>query len=241
MHRAMGVALGLLLATAAQGGNYTIGVEALDYYPHYRADARGQFDGFARAVFDAFAEDSGHVFSYRPLPVNRLYAEFAAGQVDFKYPDNPQWGGDAKKGVEVRYSASVTPYVDGLLVLPAAAGKGAVASIGIVAGFTPFPYKDALAEGRYKLEERNALDQLLRGVLLGRLDAAYVNIDVGRHALRTLGEPGGLVFDAAMPADRGDYHLSSIKHAEVLGQFDEWLKANAERITALRKQFALDP
>lgn len=238
----IGLACVLALSCGVAGAaQFTVGVEALDYYPHYRTDAKGEFSGYARAVLDAFAADSGHEFEYRPLPVNRLYAEFVAGKVDFKYPDNAFWGKDAKGDAKVVYSAAVTPYVDGLMVLPARAGATDVKSLGIVAGFTPFPYKDALAAGKFTLEERNSLDQLLRGVLLGRIDAAYVNIDVGRHALKTLGEDGKLVFDEAMPADRGDYHLSTVGHAEVVAQFDAWLKANAPRLAQLRAEYGLAP
>lgn len=226
------------VAGAAQ---FTVGVEALDYYPHYRSDAKGEFSGYARAVLDAFAADSGHQLSYRPLPVTRLYAEFVQGKVDFKYPDNAFWGKDAKGEAKVLYSAPVTGYVDGLMVLPARAGATDIKSLGIVAGFTPFPYKDDLAAGKYTLEERSSMDQLLKGVLLGRIDSAYVNIDVGRHALKTLGEEGKLVFNEAMPADRGNYHLSTLKHAEVLAQFDAWLQANGPRLAQLRGEYGLAP
>lgn len=231
----------VLWAGLASAGQYTIGVEALDYYPHYRADAKGEFSGYARAVLDAFGKDAGHQFSYRALPVTRLYVEFTSGAVDFKYPDNAFWGGDAKKGVKVLYSAAVTPYIDGLMVLPARVKATDIQTIGIVAGFTPFPYKEALAAKKHSLQERTSLDQVLKGVLVGRIDSAYVNIDVGRHALKTLGEDGKLQFNEAMPADRGNYHLSTIKHAPVLAAFDAWLQANGDRVKAMRREFGLDP
>lgn len=229
------------LLGVAQAAQFTVGVEALDYYPHYRADAKQQFSGYARAVLDAFAADTGHQFTYRPLPVTRLYVEFVQGKVDFKYPDNAFWGGDAKQGAQVVYSDPVTPYVDGLLVLPARADATDIRSLGIVAGFTPFPYKDALAAKTYTLEERTSLDQVLKGVLLGRIDAAYVNIDVGRHALKAIGEEGKLVFNETMPADRGNYHLSTIAQAAVIGEFNAWLKANGSRLSALRAEYGLAP
>jgi hypothetical protein len=241
--RSVLLALGLLLGAGApaQSAEFTVGVEDLDYYPHYRADPDGGFSGYARAVLDAFAADVGHRFSYRPLPVNRLYAEFVAGKVDFKYPDNAFWGKLAKAGAEVRYSAPVTSYVDGLLVLPEAATATDIGTIGSVAGFTPFPYQAAIDAQSMKLETRLNLEQLLRGVLVGRLPAAYVNIDVARHALRAMGEEGRLVFNEAMPADRGHYHLSSIAHPQVIEAFDAWLASHADTLAALRQEYGLQP
>lgn len=240
MRSALALALSLLLGSA-NAAQFTVGVEALDYYPHYRTDAQQAFSGYARAVLDAFAADSGHQFSYRPLPVTRLYVEFVQGKVDFKYPDNAYWGTDAKKGTEVVYSDPVTPYIDGLMVLPARATATDIKTIGSIAGFSPYVYLDDIAAKKYTLEERTSMDQLLNGVLLGRIDAAYVNIDVGKHSLKTLGKPDGLVFNEKMPASRDNYHLSTVKQAAVVTEFNAWLKANGAKLSALRAEFGLAP
>ena len=230
----------MLLSPSLHAADYTIGVEALDYYPHYRSDQAGQFSGYARAVFDAYGEDRGHNFNYRPLPVTRLYAELVGGKVDFKYPDNAFWGKDAKKGVELSYSQPVANYVDGLMVAADRAKDQPVNSIGTVMGFTAFAYLDGIDAGRYKVEERTSMDQLLKGVAVGRIDSAYVNIDVARHALKGSAEEGKLVFADHLPADRGSYHLSTLKHAELVKDFNAWMAANADKVSALKREYGLD-
>ncbi|MBD8526849.1 substrate-binding periplasmic protein [Pseudomarimonas arenosa] len=229
----------LFFGGSAAAAEYTIGVEALDYYPHYRSDAKGEFSGFARAVLDTYGQDRGHSFRYRPLPVTRLYAELIAGKVDFKYPDNAFWGKDAKKGAALSYSQPVVNYVDGLMVQSDRDPGTPIQTIGTVMGFTAFAYLDALAAGTYKVEERTSMDQLLKGVAVGRIDSAYVNIDVARHALKGTPEEGKLSFADSMPADRGSYHLSTLNHAELIKDFDAWLGSNADRVAALKKEYGL--
>lgn len=228
-------------AGSAIAGTYTVGVEQLDYYPHYRTDAKGEFSGFARAVFDAFAKDAGHTLVYKPRPVTRLYAEYLKGDLDLKYPDAPFWAKDLKGDKPIAYSKPVTPYIDGLLALPEFKGGTPVKRIGIVAGFTAFPYLDAVKAGTYVLDERPTLDQLLKAAIIKRVDAVYINVDVGRYALTTIGEDGKLVFLDAMPADRGDYTLSSIKHPALIAEFDAWMAKNGDTIKALRAEYKLDP
>jgi len=62
----------LLFVADAQAEHYVIGVEALPFSPHYSLDPQGQYQGFAREVFDLFAAHSGVQLSYRPMPVDRL-------------------------------------------------------------------------------------------------------------------------------------------------------------------------
>ena len=130
-------------------------------------------------------------------------------------------------------------YVDGLMVSSERDANTPIKTIGTVMGFTAFAYLDQLAAGTYKVEERTSMEQLLKGVSVGRIDAAYVNIDVARHALKGTPEEGKLAFAEAMPADRGSYHLSTRDHAALVKDFDAWLAANSERIAALKAEFGL--
>ena len=49
-----------------------IGVEKIDYTPYYNT-VQGEYQGFARDVFDGFAEQYQHQVEYRPMPIKRLY------------------------------------------------------------------------------------------------------------------------------------------------------------------------
>jgi polar amino acid transport system substrate-binding protein len=49
----------------------------------------GNYAGYARDVLDTFAAQYGHTFSYKPMPVARLWDEYLVQKsVDIKFPDN---------------------------------------------------------------------------------------------------------------------------------------------------------
>lgn len=226
---------------ASAGPTYVVGVEALNYYPHY-SNADGEFSGFARDVLDAFAHSQGYRFDYRPLPVARLYKSFFAGELDFKYPDNANWQASKRQGLNVRYSDPVASYIDGVLLLPANRGKGAeqLNNLGTVRGFTPWDYLDAIARGKLRVIEVTTFKQSLLQGISRRVDGVYMNIDVGRYQLdKVLEQPGALVFDETLPHTRGAYKLSSIRHPAVLDAFNDFLRSNAAEVRAMKAKYGL--
>lgn len=238
-HRLAGLALllacGLPVAPAEAGATYVVGVENVSYLPLY-GEENGAYGGYARAILDAFAKDRHYDFEYRPLPVPRLYASFFAGQVDFKFPDNPDWQPELRKGKPVAYSDAVLGYVDGANViagekLPSLAD---IRSLGTVTGFSPWPWLPLIASGKVVLTENASFEALVRQTLSHRIDAAYANVAVISRELDVLRQPGALVFDPDLPHDRGAYFLSTLKQAAILAEFNEWLRTNQGFIAGLK-------
>jgi polar amino acid transport system substrate-binding protein len=219
-----------------------IGVENQFYLPIYAYD-QGQYHGFARDLFDAFAQDRGYQVEYRALPVPRLYAAFFSGQVDFKFPDNPLWKQQERNGKKISYSAPVAAFVDGISVLPrnANAGIDQIKHIGTMSGFTPWAWMSRIKTGDTRLSENTHLQALIKQTLAGRNDGAYASVAVINYQLdHVLKQPGALVFNPALPNDRDNYYLSSIKRPEVLNEFNHWQQANRTRIAAMKKQYGVE-
>lgn len=248
MHKSffmMSAVIGLAMAGMTQQGaaaTYVVGVENIEYLPQYTYKD-GEYGGFARALLDAFAHDKGHVFEYRALPVTRLFAEFVNLDIDLKYPDNEKWSADQKERVAVVYSHPVVAYIDGVSVTPDRLGKGAgaVQVLGAVRGFTPWDWLGPVKSGAVKLQENNSFIALLETALRGRVDGAYGNVAVVAHALDTeLKQPGALVFDPGLAHTRGHYHLSSIKHPQLVAEFNDWMSRNTAAVAALKAKFAVE-
>lgn len=221
---------------------YVVGVEDLDYYPHYRAKD-GTYDGFGRTVLDAFADDTGVIFEYRPLPVARLFQSFLAGDVDLKYPDNAYWAADAKDGRGVVYSSPVVGYTDGVSVRPEAVGQpvSEIEVLGTVQGFTAWDWLDRMENETVQIAENPNFTALIRQAILGRVDGAYANVSVVRYRLeRDLEQPGALVFDPSLPHTTSAYHLSAIAHAPLIVRFDAWLADNADRLARLKAEYGVE-
>jgi ABC-type amino acid transport substrate-binding protein len=227
------VALVWLASLPALAREIVVGVEAIDYWPAYAA-RDGQYEGAAREIIDAFAQARGHTVLYRPFPINRLLAELMRGGVDAKFPDNPGWQADKRKGVAIVYSKPVMSYIDGTLVLPELADMDVdgVTSLGTLSGFTPFGWLDRIQAGKVAVRENPSFDQLLRQARAGRIDAIYVNVAVALNASeRVLGAQGALVFTRKLPFSADSYRLSSVKSPEIIAEFDDWMARNAKLVS----------
>jgi len=235
---------GILLALGAlpaRAGSYVVGVEDLAYLPHYGAE-NGEYSGLVRDILDTFAKDNGHTLTYLPLPITRLYQSLLDGRIDFKYPDSPTWKQSLKEGHSVLYSSPVVSYTDGVMVKPENLGKGvaAIKRLGTVKGFTPWAWMDRVESKEVELSENPSFTGLMRQALSGRIDGAYINVDVARHQLHdVIGSPGGLVADPALPSVRDFYFLSTTTQPDVLRQFDAWLSANQGLIASLKARWDL--
>lgn len=220
-----------------------VGVEDLDYAPHYTTSS-GSFRGFGRAVLDAFASDVGIEFEYRPLPVLRLYNALIEGRVDFKYPDHPTWGRQAKEGVAISYSAPVIGYTDGILLPADRLSRpldGRIGRLALVRGFT-LPESRWPAGRAPAILEFNSFHGAIRAVLEGSADGLFGNVVVVRHILsfNMMMPSTTLSFDPELPHQSGTYHVSTRNYSAVLDQFGPWMEKSAGLLATLRRDYRVD-
>lgn len=233
----------ILFVADAQAEHYVIGVEALSFLPHYSLDQQGHYQGFAREVFDLFAEHSGVQLSYRPLPVERLLPALLHGDVDLKYPDSATWAQAGKGDARLYYSQPLVDYVDGVLVAPPRQGQPVerLKRLAMVNGWTPWGYQERIAAGQVALTYSDDLRQMIRQALKKDTDGAYFNVVVATHYLDNIrARPGALVFDATLPHTRGSFHLSSVKHPELIQRFDRFLVERQADVAALKEKYRVE-
>jgi polar amino acid transport system substrate-binding protein len=230
-----------LAGTSASARPVIIGVEDQDYLPH-SAVVDGKPVGFAAELLESFARDTGQAIILRPLPINRLYAEVANGDVDAKYPDNPDWRGpDYRKHYDFRYSKAVVDIIDGVMVRPALLDQppGQLRSLALPLGFSTTDWvRKGGPEGVIKFNA-SGIDSLVRMCLLGRAEGCYANISVMSYWLRENGQEGGLVYDPRLPHAATSYYLSSAHRHDVVAQFDAWMADRPDRLEALKQRFHL--
>jgi polar amino acid transport system substrate-binding protein len=224
-------------------GKYSVGVEAIDYYPLY-AGHEEEYNGFSRALLDAFAKDSGYTFNYVPLPVARLFETFLTGDsLDFKFPDNEKWSQKAKEDKNVVYSEPLVQYIDGVFILPDNKTMTVedLKTLGIIRGFTAWEYMDRIQSGSLQIEESNDYDAMLMKAVKGRVGGAYSSVVVIQDKLEIMGESGSLIFAAHLPHTRSAYHLSSIKHPKIIDDFNAWMRENADTLQSLKWEYKVEP
>jgi len=228
-----------LITSFAAAKDLTVGVENIEYYPIYSIQ-NGKYVGAAQEILDAFATKYNHNITYKPLPVKRLFNEFVEEKVDLKFPDNAYWAQDLKKGKDVKYSASTIEYIDGVMVLPKNKAKGGLKKLGTMRGFTPWEFLGDIKAGRVQTNEQIKLDSLMKLVSSGRIDGVYFNTKVSEYYLKHSDFDNNLVvFDESLPHTRSAYHLSSIKHGDIIKQFDEFLEQEAAMIDEIKTKYEI--
>ncbi|MHA6493441.1 transporter substrate-binding domain-containing protein [Pseudomonas borbori] len=235
--------LALACSTSVCAESYVIGVERLDFAPHYSIDKQGQYQGFAREVFDLFAATTGVELSYKIMPVDQLLPALLDGAVDFKYPDSDTWSKEQKVGATLSYSRGIVDYVDGVLVAPQRQGQpiDQLKRLALVNGWTPWGYQERIDAKQIQLSYSDDLRQMIRLALKKDTDGAYFNVVVATHYLDNIrARPGALVFDANLPHSRGSFHLSTLKHAQFLQRFDRFLIEQQSQIAALKDKYQVE-
>ncbi|AXE31090.1 hypothetical protein DK842_15025 [Chromobacterium phragmitis] len=237
----------MMLTGMAAAKSFVIGVEEIDYYPLHRC-VNGRFSGYGRDLLDAFAKQSGYSFTYLPLPVSRLFHTFLNdNSIDFKYPDNPRWQVDLKKGKDILYSSPVINVVEGLLVRPESVdqlSEASLKSIVIMRGFTPWPFdqdmRQKINDGTIRVYQEDSFGSVIALGMTGHYDAIYASSVVINYYLDVVvRKPGALVFDKKLPFESNDFFLSTIRQGGVVKQFNEFLAKNQPLIMALKRKYRL--
>ncbi|WP_409522724.1 hypothetical protein [Nitrincola sp. MINF-07-Sa-05] len=227
----------LLLTAPVLAQTYVVGVEDLDYLPYYSSD-QGEFvQSPSRQVLDRFAAQHQYEFVYTPVPVARLTQMFVDGNVDFKFPDHPDWAQTAKTNLEIHYSSPIFHYTDGVMVLPEHLERSVdqFKTLGTVRGFSPPVFAQMEEQGLIQIEETSSLDSVVLQALYNRVDGTYFNIAVATWFLEErIQQPRSLIFDPSLPHTSSHYALSSIHHPDIIEQFNHFLIKEAVWIESLQ-------
>lgn len=211
----------LFFIQVCQAEPLSIGVEITDYSPYYSLN-QGDYDGEARALLDAFAAEQDLDLSYQPLPVPRLFLMFTRDQLDFKFPDNPLWSSSLKSGLTIHYSQPVFDVTEAVLTL--ADNDQPVKTVGTIQGFTTPGISYQLTEGNLTIVEASSLEQLLLMLQSRRIDGIYFNTRVAFYKAESSSPSIKLKVSEAFHPYHYGYHLSSIRHPELINSFNQFLQ-----------------
>ena len=223
---------------------FIIGTENIEYYPHYGISSPSsiEFEGFARAFFDDFSAKNDISISYSPQPITRLYFSLLIDEsIDLKYPDSPDWNVRKKAKINKRiyYSQPISSYIDGVFVRKGNNTKlKNISHLGIVSGFTPEPFMDAIVSKKIKLLEFTKSDSLFKALQRKLVDAIYINVDVAKYQMVKNGITD-IEFNENLPYTKGYYYISSINHPNIIKLIDNYIKENQTYISTLKHKLKL--
>ncbi len=224
---------------------YTIGVQDYENYLPYSQYKNDVYSGLGKNILDLFAKKKGYVFKYQAYPLKRVDGLFLAGKLDFRFPDNPYWVADDKKGLNIKY-APILKFTDGVLVLSKNKGRGidGLKKLGMPLGFTPYQYVDLIKEGKIQKFENPGYDGLYQQVLSGQIDGAYANTRVARYywgKIKGVSE-FPIVYDPDLPSKTDFHHISSFKYTNIIDEIDAFMKdeKNSAAIEELKRIHRFD-
>jgi hypothetical protein len=226
-------------ATVAK--SYVIGIEQLDYYPHYDFSSdhpRGYFFD----LIQLYSQWSGDQFVFKALPVKRLYKD-AAELTDFVYPDNLVWQPqlDIDHKVTKYYSDPVIYTLGGTMVLPENQQMRLkeFRLLANIHGFSPTLWVGLKKNYKFKILDVPDAESALGMTLKGRVDAANVEYNVAQYHLAQMKDSGTLVIAEHLPFTNLAFHLSSQKHPEQILRFNQFLREQQQQIQQLKQRYAL--
>ena len=223
-----------------------IGVENIEYLPYYDgSDQQGSnYYGFSEQLLKLFANSYGYKFDFYSLPINRLYKDFIVQDyIDFKYPDNPQWHQDYKKKYAeikpVTYSNKILTTVTGIASLKKSIVLSECLSFAKVRGFTSQSYKTYFDKKEIEVTETADTSELISLLILKRVDCIYISHDVLQYQLSKEFADAAIYFQNHLRVDEQNFYLSSIKHPEIILQFNQFLSRSSHEIAILKKRFKI--
>lgn len=203
----------------------SIGLESTYYPPRYYME-EGKPAGINVELLTKAFQSMGYDIQWKVKPVNELYQDLLKGELDFKFPDNPEWKYEAKQNKNILYSDTVQSDVDGLFVLPKKMGISLekIKKVGTLKGFTVVSLEHNIRNGNIHVAEYDDTSMLIQAAIKGKIDGAYLSKGVGNYYLsKILRSPGKLVFDESLPTSSNPYYLSTLKQDKLLLKLNEWL------------------
>lgn len=219
-----------------------IGVEVTDYSPYFYLDAQSNYQGAAREIIDLFAQHQEVLLNYDAMPVPRLFREFVKGQIDLKFPDNPLWSASLNSDVKVFYSQPVFKIKESLLVLKQAGeevAKSNITKVGTILGFSVPGIAQAVANNELETVKTQEVEQLIHMLMSNRVDAVYFNESVALSISKKMYPNKVLSTHSQYPAFQYAYHLSSIKHPELIEAFNSFLISHAKQVDEIISRHGL--
>ncbi len=223
----------------AKQPTYVIGIEDINYYPHYDFTA-AQPRGYFYDLMQLFSQKSGYQFRFQKLPVKRLYLS-AKDDVDFVYPDNPKWQPYLHATFDKTYSDPLI-YTLGSTMVRRDNRNLAVAnvkSLAIIHGFTPFRWLELKKLYNFRIMDVPDVDSALGLLLKDRVDAAVIEYNVANAFLTAQQKSGELVFGENLPFTEVPFLLSTLKHQAVIAEFNQFMRTEKTAIRQLKAKYKL--
>ncbi len=221
---------------------FIIGVEEVSYYPLFDFSATNtNKPSFSKELLTTFFDQYNYPYRFIALPIKRFDKWYVEQGIDFKFPDNVRWRSDKENKLNITFSQSVIELMAGSYVLKSNAKytRDDVKEMATIFGFMPTLWLDKIENKELKLIEENTPFSIVKHILHGNVDATNIDANVIRHNLKLLDKPNEIVLNTNIKHEVFSYHLSSIKHPQIIKQFNEFLQKNTLLLHQLKQKYGI--
>jgi hypothetical protein len=221
---------------------FIIGVEEVSYYPLYDfSSTNTNKPSFSKELLTIFFEQHSYPYRFMPLPIKRFNKWYEEKGIDFKFPDNVRWREDKRNKLSITFSQSVIKLMAGTYVLKSneTYKRNQIKKLGTIFGFDPTLWLKEIKNKELELIEENSPFSIVKHVLHGNVDATNIDANVIRHNLKLLNKPNTLVLNTNIHHEVFSYHLSSIKHPEIIREFNKFMQENSVLLQQLKKKYGI--
>lgn len=225
-------------AKAEPNENLVIGVEDISYYPYF--DYTKSETSLSKTILDKFAADNGYTITYIALPIKQFSKWLYENDIDFKYPDNKRWLQHNIKIHEAQYfSDGIVHMRAGTVVLLKNKDKpiSFFKNLGMINGFDPSLWGQEIDKKKVHILDDSSPKVLVKHLINGIIDGVDLDIEVANHYLNSLGLDAEVTYSSTFPQYIFSHHLSTIKHPQIIQQFNQWLAKNSEFISTSLRSF----
>jgi len=237
------VLLFTLAINFAEAKNFIIGVEAIRYYPLYDFSANDTTKpSFTKEILSVFFDANNYQYQFVALPIKRFDKWYIEKNIDFKFPDNFRWRKDKENKLNITFSQSVVKLIAGTYVLKnnKESSRNDIKRLGTILGFVPTLWFDKIGSDNFTLVEESSPISVIRHLLHGNVDATNIDPNVIQHNLKQLKENKQIVLNKNIKHEEFSYHLSSIKHPEIIREFNNFLNNNKELVESIKEKYGID-
>ena len=198
--------------------------------------------GVGWAILERFAEYSGNEFVYLSMPVRRLQMEMLKGNIDFVFPDNPNWYNPITDAKDKVFSVPLVHTLAATLVKPKNVGKGmdAIKRLALPLGYTPVRWQNKI--DAHKVEVIPVSDTYSGLTMLqhDRVDAIKIGYHVSAHFSRRFPQLGSFVVDVTLPHNEVAFQLSTMHSPKLIAELNEFILKHDALIKSLYEQYEIE-
>lgn len=220
---------------------YIVGAQDIEYYPYYNF-ASEHDKGLGRAILDAFSKKTGHNFIYLSMPVKRLQIELTKGNVDFVFPDNPEWYNQITHKLGKVYSKPLTDTFAVTLVRKEKQGAelSHISKLATPEGFSPVKWKQQIKNGSVEVIGVSSIYEGLRLLQSNKVDAFDVEYHASLYFIQRFPQSASFVADLTLPNNVVSFSLSTLNHPEIINELNTFLLTNSDEINDIKERYGIE-